>query len=163
MGLSGRFRTVISAAAVALATMTGVSLFAGGARADNGLISCRPTRADVSTVSLDDLRMGLADTYAWATATVHVVMRDQSTRDYSLRGRADPIDKTMPANETPPGFAYPEFACRVTYSAITSVRNCHGGKSRRSCEIGINIFGSPLAYSVSMTAQRLKVREAELP
>ena len=151
------------AGGLALLALAGVSAASAQPLSGNQLISCAPTRADVATVSLDDLRMGLADTYAWATATVRVLMRDQSTRVYALQGRADPIDKQMRPNRTPPAFAYPGFACTVQYQAITSVRNCYGSGSRRFCEIGIDIFGSPLAYSVSMTAQRIKVREATLP
>ena len=165
--MSGRLRRGGLASAVAggiaLLASAFVSAEAGEAQSANQLIACAATRADVAAVSLDGLRFGLADTYAWATATVRLLMRDQSTRQYALFGRADPIDKQMPPNRASPGFAYPGFACTIQYPAITSVRNCYGSKSRRSCEIGIELFGSPMAYSVALTAQRVKVREATLP
>ncbi len=104
--------------------------------------------------------MGVANTYFWATAKVHLLMRDGSNRDYALNGRADPIDKHLRPNHAAPGFAYPGFACTVRHTAIASVQNCHGGNKRRTCEIGLQMFGVSMAYSVSLTAERLTARLA---
>jgi hypothetical protein len=147
------------AAMVVLLAMGGAPAIAGGY---GGLIACDAARPDVSSVSLENLRYGIADTYAWATATVHVLMRDQTVRLYSLNGRADPIDKALPPNEQSVAFAYPGFACHIQFPAITSVSNCRGGR-RRTCEIGIRMLGTPMSYTVSLTAQRMAVREAALP
>jgi hypothetical protein len=127
------------------------------------LIACTATRADASSVSLDNLRFGSTDTYAWASARVHLSMRDGTIREYVLHGRADPIDKLLPPNRATPGFAYADFACRVQSSAITSVHNCHGSRKGRTCEVGIDMFGSTIAYSVSLTAERTRLQEATLP
>jgi hypothetical protein len=157
---SGGWRESGLAATVVLLAMAGAPAIAGG---NGGLIACDAARPDVSSVSLEDLRYGIADTYAWATATVHVLMRDQTVRSYSLNGRADPIAKPLPPNEQSVAFAYPGFACHIQFPAITSVSNCHGGGRRRTCEIGIRMFGKPMSYAVSLTAQRMAVREAALP
>ena len=107
-----------------------------------------------------NLRIGIVDKHVWARATVRLTMRDGSVRDYALNGRADPVDKQSRANETTPGFSYPGFACTVNYAPINSVQNCRGGNSRRACDIGVQIFGMSAAFSVSMTATPVKLREA---
>jgi hypothetical protein len=141
----------------------GVLLLAGGGlSAEAGeLVTCQPTAANVADVSVNNLRMGMESTYFWATARVRLKMRDGSNREYALNGRADPIGKQLPPNHAAPGFAYPGFACTVRHTAIASVRNCRGGNKRRTCEIGVQMFGVSTAYSVSLTAERLiKVRQA---
>jgi hypothetical protein len=135
---------------------------ASAARAD-GLFSCVPTRSDVSAVRVDDLQMGIADTYAWATATVRILMRNQTTRTYYLVGRADPIAEDMHPNETAPGFSYPGFACTITYPAINSVRSCFQSGSRRFCKIGLFMFGRELVYAVTVNARIGSAKEASLP
>jgi hypothetical protein len=136
-------------------------LAAGFSAQAEELVTCQATAPNVADVSLNDLRMGVANTYFWATAKVRLSMRDGSKREYALNGRADPIDKELSPNHAAPGFSYPGFACTVTYRAIAAVRNCRGSSKRRTCEIGVQIFGVPMAYSVSMTAERLiKAREA---
>jgi hypothetical protein len=134
----------------------------GVARAD-GLFSCQPTRPDVRAVSVDDLQMGIADTYAWATATVRLLMRNQSSRTYYLVGRADPIAKPLKPNATAPGFSYPGFACTITYPAINSVHNCSQSGDRRFCEIGLFMFGEELVYAVTVKARHGSTKEASLP
>jgi hypothetical protein len=136
--------------------------FVTAARAD-GLFACRPTLPDVRAVAVDDLQMGIADTYAWATATVRLLMRNQSTRVYYLTGRADPVAREMPPNATEPGFSYPGFACTISYPAINSVRNCSRSGNRRFCEIGLHMFGQELGYFVTVDARRSQPREARLP
>jgi hypothetical protein len=140
----------------------GLLMLAAGAPVEAGeLVTCRATAPNVVDVSLNDLRMGVGSTYFWATAKVRLSMRDGSKREYALNGRADPIDKQLLPNHAAPGFSYPGFACTVTYRAIAAVQNCRGSNKRRTCEIGVQIFGVPMAYSVSLTAERLiKVREA---
>lgn len=132
------------------------------ARAD-GLFSCQPTHPDVAGVRVDDLQMGIADTYAWATATVRLLMRNQSTRTYYLTGRADPIAKPVKPNAVQPGFSYPGFACTITYPAINSVGNCHQSGNHRFCDIGLFMFGEELVYDVTVNARRGSAREASLP
>ena len=153
-----RLRPVAGAAAALLA------LAAPGLADDvlptGQLIACRTTRADAASVSVSDLHFGVTDTYAWARARVHLSMRDGSVREYALQGRADPISKDLPPNHAAPGFAYPGFACTIQYPAITSVHGCSGSKQRRTCEIGLQMFGTPVSFSVSLTAQRVTVREA---
>ncbi len=135
---------------------------APAAHAD-GLFSCRPTQPDVAAVRVDDLAMGIADTYAWATATVRLLMRDRSSRVYLLAGRADPVARPIAPNATEPGFTYPGFACTITYPAINSVKNCYQAGSRRFCEIGLFMFGQELVYAVTVVARRGSAREAALP
>jgi hypothetical protein len=135
---------------------------AGTAHAD-GLFSCQPTSPDVTAVRVDDLQMGIADTYAWATATVRLLMHNQSTRTYYLTGRADPIARLVKPNATQPGFSYPGFSCTITYPAINSVRNCSQSGNRRYCTIGLFMFGEELVYDVTVNARRGSAREASLP
>ena len=135
---------------------------ATAARAD-GLFSCQPTRADVKAVSVDDLQMGIADTYAWATATVRLLLNNQTSRTYYLTGRADPIAKPLKPNAAAPGFSYPGFACTITYPAINSVHNCAQSGSRRFCEIGLFMFGEELVYAVTVKARPGGTKEASLP
>jgi len=150
-----------------LATIAGLAISAIFATAPaaraNDLFSCEPTRPDVAGVSVEDLQMGIADTYAWATATVRLLMRNQTTRVYHLTGRADPIAKPVKPNNAEPGFSYPGFACAITYPAINSVRNCYQSGNRRFCEIGLFMFGEELVYSVTVNASRGAAREASLP
>ncbi len=73
------------------------------------------------------------------------------------------MDKPLRPNQTTPGFAYPGFACAIRYPAITSVHNCGGSNKKRTCEVGLQMFGTPLSFAVSLTAERVKVREATLP
>ena len=156
MGRSERLRSAIAGCIILAASC--VSAAAGE------LVVCRATAANVADVSLKDLRLGVADTYFWATAKVHLSMRDGSHREYALNGRADPIDKKLLPNRAAPGFSYPGFACTVQNSAIAAVRNCRGSNKRRTCEIGLQMFGVSMAYSVSLTAERLlKVRQAAAP
>jgi hypothetical protein len=81
-------------------------------------------------------------------------MRDGTAREYLVSGRADPIDRTLRPNKAVAGFTYPGFTCTVQYGPIASVRNCTGASKHRSCEIGLTIFGTPMVYAVSMTAER---------
>ena len=150
-----------------LATIAGLAIstifaMAPAAHA-NDLFSCDPTRPDVAGVSVEDLQMGIADTYAWATATVRLLMRNQSTRVYYLTGRADPIAKAIRPNTAEPGFSYPGFACTISYPAINSVRNCYQSGNRRFCEIGLFMFGEELVYSVTVNARHGSAKEASLP
>ena len=151
-------------AGLKLAGLMVVAMLAAGsgARAD-GLFSCQPTRPDVRAVSVDNLQMGIADTYAWATATVRVLLSNQTSRTYHLTGRADPIAKPLKPNATAPGFSYPGFACTITYPAINSVQNCFQSGDRRFCEIGLFMFGQELVYAVTVKARRGGTKEASLP
>src|SRR5579862_7841357 len=140
---------LVTIAGLAVSAMLGLSTTAHA----DGLFSCQPTGRDVTAVRVDDLEMGIADTYAWATATVRLLMRGGSSRVYLLAGRADPIGKPLLPNATEPGFSYPGFACTITYPAINSVRNCHQSGNRRYCDIGLYMFGSQLNYSVTVVAR----------
>lgn len=139
------------------------TLAAGGAAHADGLFSCQPTRPDVRAVSVDDLQMGIADTYAWATATVRLLLTNQTSRTYYLTGRADPIAKPIKPNATAPGFSYPGFSCTITYPAINSVHNCSQSGSLRFCEIGLFMFGEELVYAVTVKARHGLPKEAALP
>lgn len=150
---------IATIAGFAVGAMLGLSTVAHA----DGLFSCQPTRPDVAAVRVDDLQMGIADTYAWATATVRLLMRDQTSRVYLLAGRADPIGKPLLPNATEPGFSYPGFACTISYPAINSVRNCHQSGNRRYCDIGLFMFGSELGYAVTVVARRASAKEASLP
>lgn len=154
MGRSEQLRTVIAGGFFLLA--------ASSASAGAGeLVTCRATAANVANVALHNLRMGTESSHFWATAKVRLLMRDGSKREYALNGRADPIDKRLRPNRAAPGFSYPGFACTVTSSAIAAVQNCRGSNKRRTCEVGVEMFGVSLAYSVSLTAERLmQAREA---
>lgn len=127
------------------------------------LITCKPNRSDAASVLLDNLHFGANESYAWARANVHVSMRDGSIKHYTLQGRADPISKQLTVNHKAPGFSYPGFACTVSYPAINAVHNCGGSSNRRSCEVGLNIFGTQASFAVSLTAQRMTVRQASAP
>jgi hypothetical protein len=128
------------------------------------ILACQPNRSDVSTVEVNDLRFGLKATYAWANATIRLQMRDGTLRDYAVSGRADPTDKAPRPNKAAAGFTYPGFTCTVQFGSIISVRNCSGANKHRSCEIGVSVFGVPMVYAVSMTAERqTKVIEASAP
>jgi hypothetical protein len=153
-----RLRPSIGAAAGLLALAA--PAVADDVRPAGQLITCSTTRADAASVSVSDLHLGVTDAYVWARARLHLSMRDGSVREYALQGRADPISKALPPNDATPGFAYPGFACTIQYPAITSVHGCGGSKQRRTCEIGLQMFGTPLSFSVSLTAQRVTVREA---
>ena len=153
MGRSEQLRSVIAGGVLLLAAC-GVSAEAGE------LVTCQATAANVADVSVNNLRLGMEPKYFWATAKVRLLMRDGSKREYALNGRADPIDKQLRPNNAAPGFSYPGFACTVTYSAIAAVRNCRGSNKRRTCEVGVQMFGMSMAYSVSLTAERLTARLA---
>jgi hypothetical protein len=150
---------VATIAGLAVSALLGLST-AGHA---DGLFSCEPTRPDVAAVRVDDLQMGIADTYAWATATVRLLMRNQTARTYYLTGRADPIAKPIKPNTTAPGFSYPGFACTISYPAINSVHNCSQSGDRRFCEIGLYMFGEELVYAVTVKARHGSTKEASLP
>jgi hypothetical protein len=151
---------LLAAAATALA-VDATSVLAAPA---NQILACRPNRADVADVAVNDLRFGIGATYVWATATIRLTMRDRTAREYSVSGRADPLDKPLRPNRAVAGFTYPGFTCTVQYGPIASVRNCTGMNKHRSCEIGLTIFGMPVVYAVSMTADRAtKVVEASAP
>jgi len=126
----------------------------------NQLFVCHATRADVADVSVADLRFGLAAGHAWAKATVNVTMRDGTLRAYTLSGRADPIDKPARPNNASAGFAYPGFRCIAQYHSIISVHNCATSERRRSCEIGVSVFGLPTVFAVSVTADPVRLLEA---
>ncbi|MEJ0011914.1 MAG: hypothetical protein WDM94_04640 [Bauldia sp.] len=148
-------------AAAGFAALSASAMSASAAPVDNNqLIACEPSRADVASVDVEDLRFGLKATYVWASATIHVTLRDGRTREYALSGRADPIEKTPRPNRARAGFAYSDFTCIVQYRAIMSVRNCAAARKQRSCEVGVTVFGVPVVYSVSMTAERNKIVEA---
>lgn len=133
---------------------------AAGPAEANQLLACQANRSDVAAVSVADLRIGFEANYVWANANVQLTMRNGQVRAYKLSGRADPVEKPPRPNQAKAGFAYPGFTCVVQYRAITSVRNCAGARQRRSCEIGVTVFGVPMVYAVSMTAERDKVVEA---
>jgi hypothetical protein len=118
------------------------------------ILACQPNRADVAAVAVNDLRFGLESTYAWASANIRLTMRNGATRDYAITGRAEPTDKEARPNKASAGFTYPGFTCMAQYRSIISVRNCGGASKHRFCEIGITIFGMPMVYAVSMTAER---------
>lgn len=160
----GRSRTGLSAIAGGFCLLAFAILpaEAGEAAPANQLVVCRPTGADVAAVSVHDLRVGTAGAYFWAAARVRLEMRNGANREYVLKGRADPISKQLTPNRASPGFAYPGFACTVQHQAIAAVRNCRGSDKRRFCDVGVQIFGVPMAYSVSLTAERL-VRNAAAP
>ncbi len=150
---------LLVAAAMAALAATEVSATAAPLEARQ-LIACEANRADVASVAVDDLRFGIEATYAWASANVHVTMLDGRVREYKLSGRADPVDKPPRPNGAKAGFAYPGFTCIVQYRSIVSVRNCTAARKQRSCEIGVTIFGMPVVYAVSMTAERNRIIEA---
>jgi hypothetical protein len=140
----------------ALVAMWGMALSPAeaGPLATGQIIACQPNRADVSAVAVNDLRFGIEATYAWASATIRLTMRNGATRDYAITGRAEPTEKEARPNKASAGFTYPGFTCMAQYRSIISVRNCGGASKHRYCEIGITIFGMPMVYAVSMTAER---------
>ena len=158
----GRLRSAFAGGTLLLA-FAGGPAEAGDGQAGGQLLTCAATTADSGTVLLGDLRVGVAANYVRASATVRLSMHDGTVREYALNGRADPIGKQLTPNQASPGFAYPGFACTVQFPGITSVRNCHGSNQRRACEVGVQMFGMPMAFSVSLTAARVQVREARLP
>lgn len=135
---------------------------AAGAAPLTQFVACSAARADVTSVSVDNLRYGINQAYFWVSATVRLLMKDQSVQEYALRGRADPIARQIAPNGVQPGFSYPGFNCTVRYPMIKSVDNCHGRRGERTCDIGIEIFGNPLSYVFSLTAELVKMREAAL-
>jgi hypothetical protein len=145
-------------AGIALAVPSGQA--AAGPVDAGQIIACRANQADVDTVLVDNLRFGIEATYVWAKADLHLTMRNGHVREYKLAGRAQPTDKSARPNGAQAGFAYPGFTCTVQLRTIVSVRNCSGARKQRSCEIGVNVFGMPMVYAVSMTAERSQVIEA---
>ena len=146
--------------AAGFAALSASAIPAAAGPVDNQIIACQANRADVASVAVDNVRFGLEAKYAWASANVHVTMRGGEVREYKLSGRADPTDKPPRPNNSKAGFAYPGFTCNVQYRSIISVRNCSGARQHRSCEIGVTVFGMPMVYAVSMTAERNKIIEA---
>lgn len=138
------------------AGIVALSASAAPAAADQ-LIACRGNQANVSSVAVDNLRFGVEAAYVWASANLHLMMRDGRVREYKLSGRAQPTDKTARLNSAQAGFSYPGFTCTVQYGAIISVRNCNGVRKQRSCDIGVSMFGLPVVYAVSMTAEPSRV------
>jgi hypothetical protein len=154
-----RLATLMAVAMFALpaATITPEAALAGDG---SQMIACRANSADVSGVAVQNLRFGIEASYAWASATVALNMRNGTTRSYFLSGRAEPTDKLLRPNNASAGFSYPGFTCTVQYPGIASVRNCAGAKKQRRCEIGVTVFGMPMVYAVSMTAERAMVEAA---
>jgi hypothetical protein len=157
-----RLLLLLAGAATALAVNVGVAV--AGPLSASQILSCEPNRGDVADVAVNNLRFGLEATYAWANATIHLTMRNGTAREYFVSGRADPIDKQPRPNTASAGFTYPGFTCTVQFRSIVSVRNCNGMNKRRYCEIGVSVFGMPMVYGVSMTAERqTKLIEASAP
>jgi hypothetical protein len=124
------------------------------------ILHCQPNRGDVSAVAVNDLRFGMEATYVWASANIRVTMRNGGVRGYFVSGRAVPTDKPVRENKASAGFAYSGFTCMVTYRNIVSVRNCGGTRKARSCDIGVKVFGNPVLFAVSMTAEPTRLIEA---
>lgn len=157
------FRQAAAAGALLLLPALSLAPVAASAGDANQMVACAAARADVSAVSLDNLRYGLSQSYFWVTAKVHLTKQDQSVEDYTLTGRADPITRQILPNGGQPGFAYPGFTCTVRFPAITAVENCHSRRNQRTCDIGLQFFGVSAAYAFSLTAERVTMRAAALP
>ncbi|HVY21248.1 MAG TPA: hypothetical protein VHA70_14365 [Bauldia sp.] len=124
------------------------------------ILHCEPNRADISSVAVNDLKFGVEATYVWASANIQLTKLDGSVRGYFVSGRAVPTDKQVRENKASAGFAYSGFTCSVTYRNIVSVRNCGGSRKARNCDIGVKIFGNPVVFAVTMTAEPTKIIEA---
>jgi hypothetical protein len=138
------------------------------ALADDGkpaeqLLACAPARGDVVAVNIERVRYGLNAGGVWAKARLEVVMRNGASRHYSIDGRAQPITSQLTANRTAARFAYPEFACVVNYGAIFAVRNCRSHGNERTCDVGVTMFGLPVAFAVSMLAARETIADVTMP
>ena len=121
----------------------------------NGLFDCVAKRPDASKVWVDSIRFGFTADYAWATGTVHVLLKNSSELQYAVRRKAQPMKRQLTRNGIDASFAYPDFACVVQNQSITSVHNCKGFGRRRTCEVGIEILGTESGYSVSLVAERI--------
>jgi hypothetical protein len=138
------------------------------ALADDGkpaeqLLACAATRGDVAAVDVERVRWGLAGGGVWAKARLKVVMRNGAAREYSIDGHASPMATHLDPNDAPARFAYSEFACVVNYGAIVAVHNCRSSGDDRTCDVGVTMFGLPVAFVVTMRAAKEDVIEARMP
>ncbi len=128
---------------------------AAPAHAEARLIACDATRPEVATIAVDDVSIGMQGLHVRASTRVYLTMRDGTRRTYALEGEANPTPVQLAANDTAAAFAYPDFACTVTYGGIVSVHNCRRNGEARACDVSVRVFGVPVAFAVSMSAQRV--------
>ena len=151
----------LALAGIAVLAFHGSPALAGDVMPGADLLTCTAARSDVARVAVENLHYGFTTTYLWATGTVRVALRNHGERAYALTGRAVPFNRLLAPNAADASFAYPEFKCVVQYPFITAVKNCSGSGLRRTCNVGLDVWGTHYSYAVSLVADRVKTRIRE--
>ena len=118
--------------------------------------ACRPARADVVNVQIEDIHYGMTQTYVWASGTVRLQLKNHSEERYAIEGRAVPIRLPLQRNRSDASFGYPGFQCIVASPFMVSVRNCRSGVGIKACDVGIAFAGGLYSFAVSLTADRVR-------
>lgn len=126
----------------------------------NSVVTCIATTPTVTQMLVENVRFGIAVNYAWGRAQIRVRFFDQTERVYMVRGYASLLRKAVAANRVVPTYSYLGVQCSAQHRRLTSVQNCRGSETAKTCDVGVRFAGAQRVYGVSLTVEPAVSRRA---